>query len=74
MKHLHSQGLGTTPKQAEPLTPEDEEKMWASGVLGDHSPQALLDTMVFMCGCYIVFCIKEWPRTSKPPPRSNWLS
>ena len=52
MKSLRAEGLGTTPKQAEPLTPQDEEKLWAAGVLGDHNPQALVDTMVFMCGLY----------------------
>ena len=52
MKSLCVQGLGTTLKQAKLITPADEDKLWASHVLGDHSPQALLDTMVFMCGLY----------------------
>ena len=33
MKSLRAQGLGTTPKQAQPITPADEEKLWASHVL-----------------------------------------
>ena len=52
MKSLRAQGLGIVVKQAQPITPADEEKLWESGILGDHSPQALLDTMVFMCGLY----------------------
>ena len=53
MKSLSAQGLGTVVKQAQPITPADKEKLWESGILGDHSPQALLDTMVFMCGLYL---------------------
>lgn len=52
MKSLKAQGYGTVSKQAEPLTTEEEEKMWVTGTLGDHTPQSLLDTMVFMCGLY----------------------
>ena len=40
-------------KQAEPILPEEEkEQMWKTGVLGAHTPQPLLDTMVYMCGLY----------------------
>ena len=40
------------PKHAEPLTYDDEEKMWNEGVLGDSSPKQLLETIVYMCGLY----------------------
>ena len=52
MKRLKSTGLGSKPKQAEPLTEVDEEKLWQAKVLGDHSPQALLNTIIFMNGVY----------------------
>ena len=42
-------------KQAEPILPE-EEHMWKTGVLGAHTPQSLLDTMVCMCGLYFALC------------------
>lgn len=46
MKRLQTMGLGSKVKQAEPITEEEEE------LLGDHTPQALLDTMVYMIGLY----------------------
>ena len=47
MKRLRSVGHGVTSKQAEPLTIEEENQLWEQGLLGDHSPQTLLDTMDF---------------------------
>ena len=52
MKRLQRLGIGSKTKQAEPLTEEEEEIMWQKGLLGDHTPQALLNTMVFMNGLY----------------------
>ena len=52
MKRLQSLGIGAKRRQAEPLTEEEEEKLWQTGQLGDHSPQALVDTMLFMHGIY----------------------
>ena len=52
MKRLQSLGLGSQRRQAEPLTTEDEEMLWEKGLLGDATPQTLLDTMVFCNGLY----------------------
>ena len=52
MKRLQSLGLGTKKRQAEPLTEAEENLLWSSGILGDHSPQALVDTIFFMNGIY----------------------
>ena len=52
MKRLQGLGLGSQKKQAEPLTEENEEKLWQAGVLGTHNPQALLNTMIYMNGLY----------------------
>ena len=52
MKCLQQKGLGSKGQQAEPLTEEEEEILWSKELLGDHSPQALLKTMVFMNGLY----------------------
>ena len=52
MKRLQSLGIGAKKRQAEPLTEEEEERLWQTGQLGQHSPQALLDTMLFMHGVY----------------------
>ena len=40
------------PRRAEPLTIEEEKQLWQCRLLEDHSLQALLDTMLFLCGMY----------------------
>ena len=50
MKRLQAAGKGTKKKQAEPLTIQEEEILWQKGLLGDHNPQVLLDTIIFMNG------------------------
>ena len=52
MKCLQAQGVGSKKKQAEPLTVEEEELLWKKGMLGDATPQSLLDTIVYMNGLY----------------------
>ena len=52
MKRLQVLGVGSKKRQTEPLTEEEEEVLWQKGLLGDHTPQALLNTMVFMNGLY----------------------
>ena len=48
MKRLHRKGLGTSSKQAEPITPDEESPLWTSGQLGTHSAKALLNTVKFL--------------------------
>ena len=52
MKRLQSAGLGSTKKQAEPLTLEEEELLCEKRILGDHNPKTLLNTIMFMNGLY----------------------
>ena len=52
MKRLQSLGVGATKRQAEALTEDEEEILWEKGLLGDATPQTLLDTMVFCCGLF----------------------
>ena len=52
MKRLQSQGIGSKKRQAEPLSIKDEDILWERELLGDHSPQTLLNTMVFCNGLY----------------------
>ena len=40
------------PKRAEPISESEEEIQWMKALLGSHSPQVLVDTMVFMSGLY----------------------
>ena len=58
MKSLHAQGLRTVVKQAQPITLADEERLWESGILGDHSPQALLDANGIHV--WVVFHTEKW--------------
>ena len=52
MKRLQAKGLGSTKRQAEVLTVDDEDKLWKEGLLGDKTPQQLLDTMIFYNGLF----------------------
>ena len=56
MKRLQGSDLGSQKKLAEPLTAENEEKLWQAGVLGTHNPQALLNTRYTLMAC-ILLCI-----------------
>ena len=49
MKTVQSLGIGSKKKEAESLTVEDEELLWHTGQLGDHSPQLLVDTTPILC-------------------------
>ena len=48
MKRLQSKGLGSQKRQAEELTVDEEEVLWEKGLLGDGTPQTLLDTNFFL--------------------------
>lgn len=52
MKRLQAKGLGSSHKQAEPLTIDEEELLWQKKLLGDHSPEVLINTIIFMNGLY----------------------
>lgn len=52
MKRLQSCGKGSKKRQAEALTIDEEELLWEKGLLGDGTPQTLLDTMLFLNGLY----------------------
>lgn len=45
MKRIGGLGIGTKRMKAEVISVEQEERLWSSGVLGDKSPQILLNTI-----------------------------
>ena len=53
---LCNSGIGTERKRAEVITADVEAQMWAEGVLGFHSPQALLNSIFFYNGKN--FCLR----------------
>jgi len=51
MKQLHGTGA-FQPRQAEVISPDYEDLLWKERLLGDHSPQVLVDMLVFYFGMY----------------------
>ena len=70
MKRLQDARKGTKKKQAEPLTRQKEEILWQKGLLGDHIPQVLLDTIIFINGLNFALCSgKEHHQLRFSPPQ-----
>ena len=55
MKRLKAGGAGLQKRRVDPITFEEEEMLWKKGLLGTSSPQALLDTMVYMYTSIVLF-------------------
>ena len=68
MKRLQGEGVGSEKRQEEIITEEKEEQLWQKGILGDHTLQSLLDTMVFCNEPYFALCSgKEHRQLSQSP-------
>ncbi len=52
MKRLHATGKYSQKHQAQPIKVAQENHLWELGLLGEHSPQVLLDTIVYSIGLY----------------------
>ena len=57
LKHLKPAGNGSHKRKAEPLTQEQEELLLVKGILGDHSPKALLNSVFYFNG--ICFALRS---------------
>ncbi len=49
-RKLRSEGVGSSSKNAEPFTKEEENTLWKDGIMGTHSPQSLLNAIFFYNG------------------------
>jgi hypothetical protein len=58
MKSPTEQGVGANVKQAQAFSEADEDKLWTSKLLGDHTASVLLNTMVFPIGKIV--CTLKW--------------
>ena len=52
MKRLQGQVVGLKKKQTEVVIEEEVNLLWEKGLLGDSTPQNLLDTMIYCNGLY----------------------
>ncbi len=66
LKDLHQQGIGIQKRQASVISEELEERMWNEGVLGDETPQNLLDTLVYCLGLNLALRSGKEHRCLKP--------
>lgn len=55
-KELNEQGVGAVRKQAEVISVEEEQLLWDSGMLGTHSPLALLNAVFYYNGLNFILC------------------
>lgn len=53
---LHSEGLGTIVDHAKTISKEDEDKLWASGIMGIGNPKALQNAAFYIVGK--MFCLR----------------
>ncbi len=47
---LHSEGVGAVRKHAPLITDKEESTIWEKGILGDHTPLALVRSVFFLNG------------------------
>ena len=55
-RDLRQQGVGAVVKHAAVFSPEEEDQLWKSGIIGDHNPVALRRAVFFHVG--IKFCLR----------------
>ena len=62
-------GKGNKPNRSDALTPDDENKLWATGEMGSHSPKPLLRSLWFLMtklmGNYLFFFLLSFNNISR---------
>ena len=64
-RELHAEGVGTSRKRAEVVTSDEEERLWASGVLSNDTPDGLLAAVFYYNGVNFVLRGGEEHRSLK---------
>ena len=61
MQECTRQNIGVVKKQAQVITYEFDEKMWYEGVLGEHTPDILRQTVLYLLGinCFFFYAVEE---------------
>ena len=68
MKRLQQQGVGSVRRQAETLSEDEEDSLWAKCLQGDNNPQSLLDRIVFYIAFYFALrSVKEHRQLRRNP-------
>jgi len=57
LKRLNSTGKYILKRKVDVITEEMEDTLWEKGLLGDHSPQVLSDTMIYLCS--LLFALRS---------------
>ncbi len=70
MKELSSQGIRVRRKQDEVISEADEETLWKS-VLGEDTPQKLLDTVLYLFGLHFALRVGQEHRNLRYGPESQ---
>ncbi len=74
MKNHCASRVGSEVCASMPLSYSDEDKIWASGVLGEDSPDKLRDTLMFLLGMHLALRGREEHQNLRCPPFDCQLS
>lgn len=66
LKCLHKKGIGTTRRQAKVISEDLEERLWTQNVLGDNTPERLLNTVVYCFGLHFALRSGQEHRKLRP--------
>lgn len=72
MKHLASKGYSCPREKAEAIEINEEEEMWASGVLGESNPKQLIETLVYLMGVQFALRAGKEHKALRVGPRSQF--
>ena len=66
LKELHKNGIRNDKKQVEVISCELENRLWNEGILGDNTPEKLLDTLVVCFGLNLALRSGKEHRSLRP--------